>query len=456
MRALPARPTLLAAAVLASAAVALALAGFAGVAAGTPSPRSDRGIAYSFELNGEISPATAAWAGHALDQAADENAEVAIIRLDTPGGLVDSLREIVSDILAAPMPVLVYVSPNGARAASAGVYITQAADLAAMAPQTNLGSATPISEGPGSDNEVLGRKITNDAAAYMRALASSHARNPDLGEQMVRRAVNVTAREALGAGFIDLIAPSEAALLNRADGFRVSGPKKQVLDTAGLRISSHDTPLPYRLLALIVNPTIAYLLLTVGLIGLGIELFSPGAIVPGVAGVISLLLGLYGTAQLPVTFAGIALLVVAIGLFVAEAHVYSHGVLGAGGIVALVFAGLLLFDTSEGGGGVAAPAAIAIGLILGALLLFAIQRAARARAEPIRTGHEEMVGELAEVRSPLDPEGQVFAEGALWRARASHAGEPIAAGGRVRVDAVEGLTLLVSPAPAEQADQGAS
>ena len=229
-----------------------------------------------------------------------------------------------------------------------------------------------------------------------------------------------------------------------------------MLHTAGLRISSHDTPLRYRLLGLIVNPTIAYLLLTAGLIGLAIELFSPGAIVPGVVGLISLLLGLYGTAQLPVTFAGIALLAVAIGLFVAEAHVYSHGVLGAGGIVALVFAGLLLFDTGGGGSGVAAPAAIAIGLILGALLLFVIQRAVRARSEPVRTGYEELVGEIAEVRSPLDPEGQVFVEGALWRARRSGDDEPIAAGGRVRVDAVEGLTLLVSPAPADDADQGAS
>jgi membrane-bound serine protease (ClpP class) len=431
---------------------ALFLAAFG---AGSASASSGAGSAYSFELSGEISPATADWAGHALDQAAEEKARVAIIRLDTPGGLVDSLREIVSDILAAPMPVLVYVSPNGARAASAGVYITQAADLAAMAPQTNIGSATPISVGPGSADEVLGRKITNDAAAYMRALASSHGRNPDLGERMVRRAVNVTAREALGANFIDLIAPSESALLEQADGFRVRGPKAGVLHTAGLRISSHDTPLRYRLLALIVNPTIAYLLLTAGLIGLAIELFSPGAIVPGVVGLISLLLGLYGTAQLPVTIAGIALLIVAIGLFVAEAHVYSHGVLGAGGIVALVFAGLLLFDTGGGGSGVAAPAAIAIGLILGALLLFAIQRAARARSEPIRTGHEELVGELAEARSPLNPEGQVFVSGALWRARAGDDGEPIAAGGRVRVDAVEGLTLLVSPAPAKDAEQGA-
>jgi membrane-bound serine protease (ClpP class) len=456
MRPRSARLAILAALVFSGAAAAFAPAAIVGAADATNgSAATQSPFAYSFELSGEISPATAAWAEHALDEAADKNAEVAIIRLDTPGGLVDSLREIVSDVLAAPMPVLVYVSPNGARAASAGVYITQASDLAAMAPQTNIGSATPISVGPGSENEVLGRKITNDAAAYMRALASSHGRNPELGERMVRGAVNVTAREALRANFIDLIAPSEPAVLEEADGFRVRGPKAQVLHTAGLRISDHDTPLRYRLLELIVNPTIAYLLLAAGLIGLAIELFSPGAIVPGVVGLISLLLGLYGTAQLPVTFAGIALLLVAIALFVAEAHVNSNGVLGAGGIVALVFSGLLLFDTGGGGSGVAAPAAIAIGLVLGALLLFVIQRAARARSEPVRTGHEELVGEIAEVRSPLDPEGQVFVSGALWRARVGGDDGPIPTGGRVRVDAVEGLTLVVSPAPADDPDQGA-
>ncbi len=437
--------------------VALLLAG-AAVLVASASGGSQQRLAYSFELSGEISPATASWVGHALDEAAGEKATVAIIRLDTPGGLVDSLREIVSDILAAPMPVIVYTSPNGARAASAGVYITQAADLAAMAPQTNIGSATPISIGPGSGDAVLGRKITNDAAAYMRALASSHGRNPDLGERMVRRAVNVTAQEALAANFIDIIAPSETALLEQASGFRVSGPKAQVLDTSGLRIESHDLPLQYQLLGLIVNPTIAYLLLTVGLIGLGIELFSPGAILPGVLGLISLLLGLYGTAQLPVTIAGVALLLVAIGLFIAEGHINSHGVLGAGAIVALVFAGLLLYDTSGGGSGVSVPVVVGVGLLAGALILLVIQRVARTRLEPIRTGFEELIGEVGEARSPLDPEGQVFVEGTLWRARVADGRGRVAAGGRVRVDAVEGLTLLVNPDSAQtsEADEGVS
>ncbi|MFN8161944.1 MAG: nodulation protein NfeD [Solirubrobacterales bacterium] len=437
---------------VAASALLLALAAGALALAATAGAGQAHRFAYSFELSGEISPATASWAGHALSEAADEGATVTIVRLDTPGGLDVSLREIVKDILAAPMPVLVYVSPDGARAASAGVYITQAGDVAAMAPQTNIGSATPIAIGPGSGDEVLGRKIRNDAAAYMRALAASHGRNPDLGERMVRRAVNVTAAEALAAGFIDFVAPGERALLRAADGFGTSGPKARVLRTAGLPIESHDTPLRYQLLGLLVNPTIAYLLLTVGLIGLGIELFSPGAVVPGVVGAISLLLGLYGTAQLPVNVAGVALLALAVALFVAEAHVYSHGVLAAGGIVALVLSGLLLFDAG-GAPGVSVPAVIAIGTVLGLLLALVISRVARARREPVRTGSEELVGEIGEVRSRLDPEGQVFVEGALWRARLAERSGPLPAGGRVRVEAVEGLTLVV--VPAGEADEGA-
>ena len=262
------------------ASLAIAATGAFGLAAGAGG-QANEPFAYSLELSGDISPATSAWVDHALDEAEDEGATVAIIRLDTPGGLDTSLRDIVKDILAAPMPVFVYVEPNGARAASAGVYITQAADVAAMAPETNIGSATPISIGPGSDDEVLGRKIRNDAAAYMRALAATHGRNPELGEEMVIRATNVTASEALKENFIDFVAPSERELLQAADGFRVKGPKAQVLHTADLRIESHDTPLQYELLQIIVNPTVAFLLLTVGLIGLAIEIFSPGAILPG-------------------------------------------------------------------------------------------------------------------------------------------------------------------------------
>jgi membrane-bound serine protease (ClpP class) len=425
------------------------VAGAAALAAGAVGQGGER-VAYSLELSGEISPATAGWVDEALGEAADEGAAVAIVRIDTPGGLDSSTRDIVKDIVAAPIPVIAYVSPDGARAASAGAYITQAADVAAMAPQTNIGSATPISIGPGSDDEVLGRKVENDAAAYIRALASAHGRNAEVAEASVIDAENLTAEEALEAGLIDAVAASERALLAEVDGFQVKGPKAQRLDTAGLAIDRHEMPFLYDVLQLLVNPTIAFLLLSVGLLGLAIEIFNPGLIFPGTFGLISFVLGLYGTAQLPVTAAGILLLVLAVALMIAEAHLSTSGLLGAGGVVALILSGLLLFNGGEGAE-VSVPVVVAAGLILGGLLAFAVDRVVKARREPVRTGHEEMVGAVGEVRTPLAPEGQVFVEGALWRARLDDGEGTAALGDRVRVEAVEGLTLLVRPASAEPA-----
>jgi membrane-bound serine protease (ClpP class) len=408
--------------------------------------QDDAGVAYSIELTGTIDPATQQWLGQALDDAADEGAEVAIIRLDTPGGLDSSTREMVQDIIDAPMPVIVYVSPDGARAASAGLFITEAADVAAMAPQTNIGSATPISIGPGETNEVLGRKIENDAAAYVRALAEAHGRNGDLATKMVTDAVNRTAEEAERAGLIDVIASSERELLDELDGFRVQGPKEQRLETSGLTIESHDMPLQYQLLQIIVNPTIAYLLLLAGLVGLAVELFSGGStIVPGAFGAISLLLGLYGTAQLPVTLVGIVLLVLGVALIIAEAHLPTHGILGAAGVAALVVSGLVLFNTDSDSFEVSVPVVIVVGLLLGGFIAFAVERAVAARGRPVMTGSEELVGATGEVRQPLDPVGQVFVEGALWRAQAADEGSSVDRGYRVRVESVDGLTLFVRP-----------
>jgi membrane-bound serine protease (ClpP class) len=425
-----------------SVAVALALALAASSPAAT-APKNGR-VAYSIELNATIDPATQKWISSALDDAVSKHAYLAIIRLDTPGGLDTSLRAIVKDMLAAPIPVVVYVSPNGSRAASAGMYITEAADVAAMAPETNIGSATPISIGPGGESAVLGRKIRNDAAAYVRALAAGHGRNPHLAERMVREAVNVTAPEAKRANLIDLIAPSETSLLAQLDGFRVKGPKAQTLHTAGVRIEHHDMPLQYDLLEILVNPTVSFLLITVGMIGLALELLSPGLIVPGGLGAVSLLLGLYGTSQLPVTLAGVLLIVAAIVLIVAEAHLATHGLLGMSGVVALVAGGLLLYDTGGSAFGISKPVVIATGVVLGGFFVFMVERVVRARAEPVRTGWEEMVGAEGVVRVELNPVGQVFTEGALWRARADDDGE-IPAGDRVRVESVDGLTLNVRP-----------
>ena len=408
----------------------------------------------SIELSGEISPATAGWIATALSDAADEDAPLAIIRLDTPGGLDTSMRDIVKDILAAPMPVVVYVYPNGARAGSAGVFITQAGDVAAMAPETNIGSASPITSSGGDIGGTLGRKITNDASAYVRALATSHGRNPDLAEQMVREATNVSAREALDAGLIDLIAGDQTELLSDLDGFEVKGPKRATLETTGYSVEQRDMPLRYELLQILVNPNVAYLLLLIGMIGIALEAAAPGTIVPGLLGGIALVLGLIGTLQLPVAAIGVVLLVLALALFIAEAHVASGGFLGIAGIAALIGGGLLLFDTGDGAPTVSPWVAVPVAIVLGGGLLLVGGRVLAARHQEVRTGEEELRGALARVRTAIDPIGQVFVEGALWRARSAD-GNPIEAGATVRVEEIDGLTLVVSVA-AEPAGEPSS
>jgi membrane-bound serine protease (ClpP class) len=377
-----------------------------------------------------------------------------ILRIDTPGGLDTSMREMVQDILAAPMPVIAYVSPDGARAASAGLFVVQAADVAAMAPQTNIGAASPVSIGGGDVDDVLGQKIENDAGAYVRALAEGHGRNGDLAEEMVTDAVSVTSQEALDERLIDAIAGDERELLDELDGFQVEGPKAQRLATDGLPIETKDMPLQYDLLQILVNPTVAYLLLIAGLMGLAIELFAGGGLIaPGVLGALSLLLGAYGTALLPVTFVGVLLLVLGVALIVAEAHLPTHGILGAAGVGALVVSGLLLFDTDSDALEVSVPVVIATGLLLGGLIAFAVQKSVQAHRSPALTGWEELLGEVGEVRVPLSPVGQVFVEGALWRARPAEDGVTLDRGYRVRVESVDGLTLLVRPVGTEDANQ---
>ena len=411
-------------------------------------------VAYSIQLQDPIDPATQKWVSSALDDAATQHAKLAIIRLDTPGGLSDSMRTIIQDMAAAPMPVVVYVSPNGARAGSAGAYITEAGDVAAMAPVTNIGSATPIAIGANGESQDLSRKIKNDAAAGMRALASAHGRNAHLASLLVTQAKNLTAQEALKDNLIDVIAPSQEALLKKLDGFQVQGPKKQVLHTSGLQVQNHDMPFVYQVLEVLVNPNVAYLLILVGILGLIVEAFSPGLIAPGTIGVISLLLGLYGSFQLPVSLAGVLLLVAGILMIIGEAHLPTHGILGASGIAALIASGLLLYDTNTSAFEISPVVVVIVGLLLGGGLAVAVQKAVKARREPKRTGWEEMVGTIAEVREPLDPVGQVFVQGALWRARLVDADgddrRALERGSRVRVESVEGLTLHVSPAGAAQ------
>jgi membrane-bound serine protease (ClpP class) len=418
----------------------------------TPPSGGSTGIAYSIQLQSDIDPATEKWISSALDNAASEHAKIAIIRLDTPGGLSDSMRSIIEDMGSAPMPVVVYVYPNNARAGSAGAYITEAADVAAMYPVSNIGSATPISISSTGVSHDLSRKIKNDAATSMRGLADAHGRNGALAELMVTKAKNLTAQEALRRNVIDVIAPSQEALLNQLDGFHVKGPKKQILHTAGLTIENHDLPFSYQVLQVLVNPNVSYLLILLGIVGLVIELFSPGLIAPGTIGLISFLLGLYGSSQLPVSVIGVLLLLAGVAMLIAEAYLPTHGVLGASGVAALIASGLVLYDTNSSAFSISPVVVIVAGLLLGGLLAIAIERAMRARRLPKRTGREEMVGEVGEVREPLDPMGQIFVQGALWRAEldpppsgADGDGRALKPGSRVRVESVDGLTLHVRP-----------
>jgi len=406
-------------------------------------------LVQSIDLDVTIDPASADWVDQSLKDARKADADIVVFRLDTPGGLDESMRKIVKDITAAPMPVVVYVSPNGARAASAGLFVTESADVAAMAPQTNIGSATPISIGPGEQDRVLGRKIRNDAAAYVRALAEGHGRNPDLAEQMVREATNVTATVAKRRGLIDLVAANEQDLLRRLDGFQVRGPKRQTLRTAGARVESRDLPFKYRVLELLVNPNTVFLLFTLGLIGIGFELFNPGAILPGSLGAVSLILSLYGLAQLPITVAGLLLILLAFALFVAEAFIISHGALAGGGIVSLIFGGLLLFDTGSDAFEISVPVVIFTAALLGSFFVFVISKAVEARHRHVRTGREELIGMRAVVRSPLDPVGHVFVQGALWRAVTPDS-QALAVGDEVVVERVDGLTLTVRKADPDE------
>jgi membrane-bound serine protease (ClpP class) len=429
------------------------------VIAGAAAAQEGTGNAVSIELSGSIDPATEAWMGRALEDAANDAAELVIIRLDTPGGLDSSMREIVKDVIAAPMPVVAYVAPNGARAASAGLFVTQAADVAAMAPQTNIGSASPISIGGGDIGEVLGEKIENDAAAYVRALTEEHGRNPDLAEEMVREATNVTAAEALADGLIDVVAGDTGDLLAQLDGFEVQGPKAATLDTDGLEVEERDMPFQYEVLQIIVNPNIAFLLVLAGIIGLMIEIFSPGLVVPGATGLVSLVVGLFATAQLPVTVAGVVLLLIGVGLLVAETQLPTGGIMGVLGAISLAISGLLLFDTNSESFEVSVPLVIAIAAVFSATIILVGRKVMEARRGRVHTGYEELLGAQGDVRVPIDPVGQVFIQGALWRAEAAAgAGEgPIPTGDRVEVEEVEGLTLKVRPvaSPPETPSQGA-
>jgi membrane-bound serine protease (ClpP class) len=396
------------------------------------------------EFDNDVNPVTADYVIDQIERANEKRYDAVVILLDTPGGLSDSMKDIYEAELASDIPVIVYVYPEGARAASAGVWIGQAGDILAMAPQTNIGSSTPISVGGEDIQEDLRRKVVNDAAASLRALAREHGRNVKWADSAVRRASNLNAREALEMNVIDVIAPTLPALLNKIDG-RETKPKGLVLHTAGAQVEYVEMSLWKRILDTLIDPNLIVILLSVGVLGITIELWNPGLILPGTVGAISLVIALFGLQVLPISWAGVLLMLLAAGFFVAEAFVVSHGALALAGAVAFVIGSLMLFDPAGEDYQVNLRVALIVAGVMAAMVGLAAAKVVQVRRAPVVTGDSELIGQVGIVRQALDPEGFVFVHGELWRARTN--GEPVPPGEEVRVEGLDdGLTLTVSPA----------
>jgi len=434
-----------------------------------------RGQVWVVELDGPLGPAVADLIIRSIADAEEAGARALVIRMDTPGGLDKSMRQLVREILAANVPVITYVAPDGARAASAGTYIAYASHIAAMAPATNIGSSTPVSIGgpptptpgapPGDDGarpdgegqedadnadgrdgrpstDAMTRKVINDAVAYLQSLAELRGRNIEWAEETVRYGANLRSSEALEKNVVDFVASSLRELLEKVDGTSVTTSSRTVtLDVADAGIRLVETDWRHELLEIITDPTIAYGLLIFGIYGLILEFYSPGMIFPSVIGIVCLLLGAYGLQMLPVNYAGLALILVGIGLMVAEVFTPSLGIMGFAGAVAFVIGSVMLLDTEAPGYRIPYMVIGAFAAASAGLTLFALGAAVRARQQRVVTGHEGMVGATAEAMEDFSEIGYVWAFGERWRARTL---TPVRKGDKLRVTDVDGLTLIVT------------
>jgi len=401
--------------------------------------------AIAVDVDGMVHPVTTEIVSSALDRARQEGAVVVIVRLNTPGGLMDAMRETIEKMVAAPVPVVTYVAPSGGRAASAGFFLLEAGDVTAMAPGTNTGAAHPVAMG-GEMDPVMKQKVENDAAAYLRSICTKRGRNSALAETAVRESKSFTEREALDQHLVDLIASSDAELLAALDGRTITrfDGSKVIVHTSGASIEVYQRTLRQRIIAAIADPNIALVLLVLGALGIYVEFSSPGLIAPGVIGAILALLGLSALSVLPINWLGAGLLILALALFVLEAKFTSHGILGIGGAVAMVLGAVILVNGPIPEMRIRWSTAIGLALPFSAITLLLLSLVVSARRHKVETGVEGMIGATGSAITELSPEGKVLVRGEYWDAVALR---PVTAGARVRITAVDKLKLTVEPVP---------
>ena len=395
-------------------------------------------------IDGAISPITARIITNAIKSAVDDGSEALVIELNTPGGLDESMRQITREILNAEVPVIVYVAPSGSRAASAGVFITLAAHVAAMAPGTNIGAAHPVSIG-GQIDSTMQEKVTNDAVAYIKSIATKRGRNANWAEQAVRKSVSITEYEALKDSVIDLVANNVRELLDKIDGRKVELPSgEKVLNTKNAIVQRINIGWWDNILQIIANPTIAYILFTLAMWGLFFELSNPGSILPGVVGGICLILAIFAFQALPINYAGMLLMILAIILFIAEVKVVSHGLLTIGGIISMILGSLMLINSPEPYMRVSLTVVVTVTLGTALFFLFAVGMGLRAQMKKVTTGDKGMIGKIGQARTELKPEGYVFVRGELWKAECDPQSGGIEKGEKVKVIGIENLVLKVT------------
>jgi membrane-bound serine protease (ClpP class) len=416
--------------------VALAALILAGTAGAATQPRV---LAIQFGPDLDINPVTQDYLTSELSRAASDHYDAAVILLDTPGGLSTSMKTIFNAELNAKLPVIVYVSPNGARAASAGVWVSQAADVLAMAPTTNIGSSTPIDSSGANLGSDLRRKIINDSVASLTALAEAHHRNTSWPAKAVRVASNLTAEQALRMHVIDLIAPTLPALLNRLEGYKTKDAQRPyTLNLAGAHIDTVKPGFVTRFLNTIIDPNLISILFLVGIVGLIWEVLHPGIVLPGALGAVSLVMALYGFSVLNPSWGGVALILLGVALLIIDLHAMTHGALTIGGLIALAFGLALLFQNEPAGYHVNTWLIVGIGMAIGGFWAFAMTKGFAARRQPVKVGPQAIVGTTGEVRAP----GLVLVNGELWQAHARDDSE-LVPGEEVEVESVDGLELTV-------------